>query len=265
MVLLLHPFGHESTAFHISARNSKMRELIENSLGIHLRLIPPGTYLMGSPVDEVRRFNWESLHRVTLTRPFYLGTTPVTQSQYRAVTGINPSKFQSNITGRNTDDFPVESVSWLEATEFCSKLSDLPEEKSVSRTYRLPTEAEWEYACRAGTTTMFSFSDHTEYDDYCWCEEKRDSSPIPVASLKPNPWGLYDMHGNVYEFVSDYMAPHGTNDVIDPRGPETGTGRVCKGGGWHSLLFACRSAFRYQEPESYRGSANGFRILMEVQ
>jgi formylglycine-generating enzyme required for sulfatase activity len=239
------------------------QELV-NSLEMKFRYIPPGTFWMGSPEDEPGRSSREVLHRVTITKGFYLGVTEVTQSQFQKVMGYNPSRFHSNLVKQDSSNFPVEMLKWDEAVNFCNRLAELPDEKEQKHIYRLPTEAEWEYACRAGTTTMFSFPDHTKYFDYCWCGEDLDSAPLPVASRKPNPWGLYDMHGNVNEFVADYFGELSAEDAVDPKGPSAGEERVAKGGGWSAHLLNCRSASKMSKPEWYRFHNYGFRVLLEA-
>ena len=160
-----------------------------NSIGIRLKLLPAGTFWMGEDLDA---------HKVTLTQPFYLGVYEVTQEQYERVMGKNPSNFKG-------PQNPVEKVSWDDAVEFCRKLSELPEEKAAGRIYRLPTEAEWEYACRAGTTTKYSFGDsESELGEYGWFDKNSDRKTHPVGQKQPNKWGLYDMHGNVWEWCSDW-------------------------------------------------------------
>jgi formylglycine-generating enzyme required for sulfatase activity len=239
------------------------QELV-NSIEMKFRYIPPSTFWMGSPEDEPGRSSDEFLHRVTITQGFYLGVTAVTQTQFQKVMGYNPSHFQAKLVKGDSSKYPVEMLKWDEAVSFCKRLADLPGEKERKRLYRLPTEAEWEYACRAGTTTMFSFPDHTEYFDYCWCGEDLDSAPLPVASRKPNPWGLYDMHGNVCEFVADYFGELSAEEAVDPKGPSTGEERIIKGGGWSAHLDVCRSACRISNPEWYRFHNIGFRVLLEI-
>ncbi len=158
-----------------------------------LRLIPAGEFTMGSPGTESDRRADETQHRVTLTKPFYLGVTEVTQEQYQKVMGSNPSGFKG-------PQNPVEQVSWNDAVAFCRKLSELPSEKSGGYVYRLPTEAEWEYACRAGTTTTYSFGDsESELGAYAWYIDNSGRTTHPVGGKRPNACGLYGMHGNVFE------------------------------------------------------------------
>ena len=169
-----------------------------NSIGMKLRLIPAGEFMMGSPGTESDRSNNETQHRVSITKPFYLGVTEVTQEQYQKVMGTNPSQFKG-------PQNPVERVSWAEAVEFCGKLSAMPAEKTAGHVYRLPTEAEWEYACRSGTTTAYGFGDDaSRLGDYGWFRSNSDSGTHPVGEKKPNAWGLYDMHGGVYEWCQDW-------------------------------------------------------------
>ena len=168
-----------------------------NSIGMKLRLIPAGEFMMGSPGTESGREDDETQHRVSITKPFYLGVTEVTQEQYQKVMGTNPSYFKG-------PQNPVETVSWADAVEFCRKLSAMPAEKTAGHVYRLPTEAEWEYACRAGTTTAYSFGDDaSRLGDYGWFGGNSDSKTHQVGEKKPNAWGLYDMHGGVYEWCQD--------------------------------------------------------------
>jgi formylglycine-generating enzyme required for sulfatase activity len=213
-----------------------------------LELVPikPGSFLMGSLESEAGRSNDEGPQtRVTITREFSMGKYLVTQEQYEAVMGNNPSSF------KGTPNLPVESVSWLDATNFCARLTErerqagrLPEGK----VYRLPTEAEWEYACRAGTTTRFSFGDDpqgTEVGKYAWYDGNSGRQTHPVGTKLPNPWGLYDMHGNVFEWCQAWYSdslPGGS--VTDPQGASSGTSRALRGGSWSYSARYCRSACR---------------------
>ena len=161
---------------------------VTNSIGMKLRLIPAGEFMMGSPTTESDRLDTETQHRVTLTKPFYLGVTEVTQEQYQKVMGKNPSQFKG-------PQNPVEKVSWADAVEFCRKLSAMPAEKTAGHVYRLPTEAEWEYACRSGTTTAYGFGDDaSRLGDYGWFDGNSDSSTHPVGQKNPNTWGLSLIH-----------------------------------------------------------------------
>jgi formylglycine-generating enzyme required for sulfatase activity len=226
-----------------------------NSIGMKLRLIPAGEFMMGSPETESGRFDDETQHRVSITKPFYLGVTEVTQEQYQKVMGKNPSEFKG-------PQNPVERVSWAEAVEFCRKLSAMPAEKTAGHVYRLPTEAEWEYACRAGTPTAYSFGDDaSRLGDYGWFEGNSDSSTHPVGEKKPNAWGLYDMHGGVYEWCQDRYGDYPSGSVTDPTGAASGSIRVLRGGSWNSLARGCRSAFRFRFTPEVRSNFLGFRVL----
>lgn len=227
---------------------------ITNVVGMQLKPIPPGKFVMGSAKG---RSNEEPQHEVILTKPFYLGVHEVTQEQYERVMGRNPSIFED-------PQNPVEQVSWEDAVRFCQKLSELPAEEAAGRVYRLPTEAEWEYACRAGTTTEFSFDDdERRLDAYGWFDENTASSPKPVGQKEPNAWGLYDMHGNVWEWCSDWYGKYATGAATDPVGPAEGSLRVCRGGSWRDEAVFCRSAYRLGYAPSGRENENaGFRVVL---
>jgi formylglycine-generating enzyme required for sulfatase activity len=157
---------------------------------------------------------------------------------------------------------PVEKVSWTDAVEFCGKLSAMPAEKTAGHVYRLPTEAEWEYACRSGTTTAYGFGDDaSRLGDYGWSRSNSDSKPHPVGEKKPNAWGLYDMHGNVWEWCQDWYAAYPSGSATDPTGATSGSNRVFRGGGWgHGARF-CRSAYRFWSTPGIRINDLGFRVL----
>jgi formylglycine-generating enzyme required for sulfatase activity len=196
-------------------------------------------------------------HRVQISRPFLIGTHEVTQAEYKAVVGSNPSEFLSDIR-------PVESVTWAEAVDFCAKLSARASERTAGRAYRLPTEAEWEFACRAGTNTPFGIGSTLSAET----ANTRLSgllSTTPAGTYMPNPWGLHDTHGNVWEWCADwYDVMYYINSpvAIDPPGPETGTKRVTRGGSWQTEPADCRSAFRNDAfaPDT-RSPAVGFRVV----
>ena len=223
-----------------SAGQSMPELLSVNSIGMRFVPIQAGTFTMGEG---------ETAHQVTLTQAFHLGQHEVTQEQYEKVMGKNPSKFK----GKQKN--PVEMVSWNDAVEFCRKLSDLPAEKSAGHVYRLPTEAEWEYACRAGTTTKYSFGNsQSELGDYAWHRGNSGKTTHPVGGKKPNPWGLYDMQGNAWEWCSRYSGGRLT-------GPSSGSLRVIRGGSWDDCSDDCRSAIRYGNSPDYRRDHLGFRVL----
>ncbi|MDB4532797.1 SUMF1/EgtB/PvdO family nonheme iron enzyme [bacterium] len=225
----------------------------ENSIGMKLSVIPPGTFTIGS---DDGRDNEKPRHQVTLTKPFMLGTYEVTQDQYQRVIGTNPSKFK----GVNN---PVEMVSWTDAVEFCRRLSALPAEKAAGRVYRLPTEAQWEYACRAGTTTKYSFGDdESDLGDYAWYNANSRSTTHPVGGKLPNALGLHDMHGNVFEWCQDWYGAYPDRAVTDPTGTRTGSARVSRGGSWYYTAGNCRSAHRFRFIPSYRNLDYGFRVCL---
>jgi formylglycine-generating enzyme required for sulfatase activity len=217
----------------------------ENSIGMKLRVIPPGTFTMGEG---------NTAHEVTLTKPFMIGVHEVTQADYQTVMRINPSKFKGS---RN----PVEMVTWNDATEFCRRLSLLPREKPAGRVYRLPTEAEWEFACRAGTTTTYSFGDDESLlSRYGWTKDNGGGTTHPVGSKLANPFGLYDVHGNVWEWCQDWYGGYPSFAVTDPKGAVSGSSRVGRGGSWFGPAEDCRSAIRYGSNPSPRDYYDGFRV-----
>ena len=233
-------------------------ESITNSIGMKLVLIPAGTFTMGSPVGEVGRFPGETPHEVTISKSYYLCANEVTQGEYEKVMGNNPSEFKG---AKN----PVEMVNWEDAVSFCAKLSEVPEEKAAGRVYRLPTEAEWEYACRAGSTTSYSFGETAEsLGEYGWFGEGREGKTHPVGLKKPNRWGLYDMHGNVWEWCQDWDADFPPDASTDPQGPNGGTFRVFRGGCWNHDAVSGRSAKRYGRglDPSFRYFIFGFRVAL---
>jgi sulfatase modifying factor 1 len=208
--------------------------------------IPPGMFLMGSPSSEAERGDDETQHRVTLTRGFYLGIHPVTQAQWQAVMGNNPSFHRPRFD--RDKDRPVEHVSWDDCQAFCAKLGLSP-----AKRFRLPTEAEWEYACRAGTTTPFYFGEtiSTEvanYDGRHPYNKGRQADyrqqTTPVGSFPPNVWGLFDMHGNIWEWCKDWYGPYPQEYIKDPQGGDSGNARVGRGGGWSDMARICRSSQR---------------------
>jgi formylglycine-generating enzyme required for sulfatase activity len=223
---------------------------------IELIFIPPGEFTMGTPENESGRQRDESpLHKVTIKSPFYIGKFEVTQAQYESVMGTNPSKFKGN-------DLPVDSIKWCEAVEFCRKMSEL-----TGRKYRLPTEAEWEYACRASTKTTFFWGNDFD-DSYCWYRENSGGTSHPVGQKKPNAWGLYDMCGNIEEWCGDwYKESYKSKEYeIDPQGPSRGRLRVRRGGCWQHPIIPClRSGNRFYFEPDERSNQIGFRIVREVK
>jgi formylglycine-generating enzyme required for sulfatase activity len=239
---------------------------ITNSIGMKLVLIPKGTFMMGSPKSEEGRQKEETQHEVTISKDYYLGVYEVTQAQYEKVMGKNPSRFQGAVVGNENADLPVEQVSWDVAVEFCKKLSDLPEEKKAGRVYRLPTEAQWEYACRAGSKTAYSFDDEKGLlPEYGWFSRNSSRRTHTVGLLEPNAWGLHDMHGNVWEWCSDRYGDYPKGAVSDPSGPKEGSYRVIRGGSWGYGAAYCESAYRLWRSPELRDSALGFRVALSSQ
>jgi formylglycine-generating enzyme required for sulfatase activity len=309
------PFGaatakqhQEAWAKHLGVPASEA-----NSIGMSLVLIPPGEFEMGSTPEEVQwaladgkqknltdkgyfeRVPTEApRHHVKISRPFYLGTYPVTQAEYEKVMGVNPSAFTGKqmeasafkppldqrqieerekvvekVMGNNTSRHPVETVDWDEATEFCRKLSEMPGERAARRVYRLPTEAEWEYACRAGTTTRwYSGDDEAGLADVAWFSTNARGMTHPVGQKRPNVWGLYDMSGNVEQWCADWFSVdyYTQSPPSDPAGPPDGSRRMVRGGNWHSLYSSyCRSAFRGNPRPAIHICNVGFRVVAEVE
>ena len=237
-----------------------------NSLGMKFRLISAGKFIMGSPQTEEDRRDDEDQHEVTISKAFWIGDHAVTQSQYEKVMGKNLSYFQghkSNEVQGDRSNHPVEAVLWDHAVEFCKRLSEFPDEKKAGRVYRLPTEAEWEYACRAGTTTAFSFGESPlSLGDFAWYRENSDQQTHRVGEKKANAWGLYDMHGNVWEWCSDWYGEYPKRAVTDPIGPNVGSYRVLRGGRYFSVAADCRSANRYGGGPWDSYSYIGFRVAL---
>jgi formylglycine-generating enzyme required for sulfatase activity len=263
----------------------------ENSAGMTLRLVPPGEFDMGLTAEQIERLleqgrslglhDWflEQLpmaaprRRVRITRPFYMAEAEVTQGQFLEVTGANPShqspagEGAAKAGGRDTRWFPVERVTWDEAAGFCRRLSGRPEERSAGRTYRLPSEAQWEYACRAGTVTLFSCGDGLDgLARHAWFGVNSGLQTHPVREKSPNAWGLHDVHGNVYEWCGDWFHHRydAADPATDPAGPESGTYRVQRGGGMKDHGWMCISAFRNRAPPEVRFPNTGFRVVCEI-
>jgi formylglycine-generating enzyme required for sulfatase activity len=228
--------------------------------------IPEGTYMMGSPPKDLEQSDDETWHRVILTRGFSIQTTEVTQGQWTALMGTRPWAGKSYV--REGDDFPAVYISWHACQSFIEKLNS----REGKNTYRLPTEAEWEYACRAGTKTRYCFGDNDlQLDDYAWYDGNADMAGQEyahrVGTKKPNPWGLSDMHGNVWEWCLDACRWDGRvitdtyrNAVKDPLNRQ-GPRRIMRGGCWFSYARGCRSAVRGSDEPDDRGSAVGFRLI----
>ncbi|TVS20852.1 MAG: formylglycine-generating enzyme family protein [Planctomycetaceae bacterium] len=277
--LAVAPFDERTAKGHQAAwaRHLGVPVLWTNSIGMRFALIPPGEFDMGSTEEEVARLLQEAKqdkasrwylnrirgqapkHRVRITRPYYMGIYEVTQAEYQRVMGTNPSRFTGNPIR------PVEQVSWNDAVEFCRRLSEDPKEKALGAVYRLPTEAEWEYACRAGTTSHFSFGDDVSIlSRYAWLTTNSRGSTQPVGRLRPNAFGLFDMHGNVFEWCADWHADayYAKSPGEDPTGPESGSSRVIRGVSWtYTSPGRFRSAYRDCAEPATRRHHRGFRVV----
>jgi formylglycine-generating enzyme required for sulfatase activity len=242
---------------------------VEPGLMMAFVLVPPGIFLMGSAEEEQGRSAEEVQHQVTLTQPFYLGKYEVTQAQYQTLAGTNPNWFSAQghgrvqVAGVDTRRFPVEMVSWDEASGYADSLTG---RCASGLKYRLPAEAEWEYACRGGRPpsqpfgvgngqTLFpsdaNFNDHL-------------GATCPVGSYRPNDLGLFDMHGNVWEWCADWYGPYPPGAITNPSGPSGGSSRVVRGGSWHVPARHCRAAFRAMHRPRHQSNVLGFRLARSV-
>ncbi len=230
-------------------------EVKTRKTGIALRLVPAGSFIMGSPWSgSVTGGDEGSMHQVTLSRPMYVAKFEITQGQWKAVMGYNPSRFKD--VGENA---PVENVSWDDCQEFCRMLAKL--EASQPTSFRLPTEAEWEYSCRAGTAEPYAGEIHW----MGWYLGNGSGRTHQVGTKASNAWGLHDMHGNVQEWCQDwYREENPPEDVIDPLGPQSGFDRVLRSGSWYHVARLCSSFHRFWEKPAYRYDWSGFRIVMTV-
>jgi len=244
----------------------RVSQSITNIIGMKLRLIPAGEFLMGSPADEAEHGDDEGpQHKVRITIPFYMGVTEVTQGEWFSVMGTKPWTGKHLV--QEGDNYPAVYVSWDDAIEYCQKLSTRD-----GKTYRLPTEAEWEYSCRGGTGTAYSFgSDKSKLSQYGWWggitgdgNSKSEQYAHAVGGKKANPFGLHDMHGNVFEWCSDRYAAdyYGSSPASDPPGATAGSFRVLRGGSWFSQAAFCRSADRRTPTPTARGYSMGFRLAL---
>jgi formylglycine-generating enzyme required for sulfatase activity len=273
LILLLQPWNWWGDADKSVTPNSggsdtgKPAPVITNSIRMTLALIPAGEFLIGSPESEPGRFPTEGpRHKVKVPRAFYMGIYEVTQGQFNDVMGYNPSHFTRK--GNGSRDYPVEQVSYLVAESFCRRLSALPAEKRAGRVYRLPTEVEWEYACRAGSTTTYYFGDDAnELRRHAWFGENSGGQTQQVGQRLPNDWGLYDMHGNVWEWCADWFYPryYANSAERDPHfQPKL---RVVRGGGWggdYGTRQWCRSASRGRDVPEAATNYHGFRVVLTI-
>jgi formylglycine-generating enzyme required for sulfatase activity len=220
-------------------------ELERTSARFEFCPVPAGTFLMGSAREQ-------PVHLVTLTRPFHLGRVPVTQGQWEAAMGTNPSQFRG-------PELPVEQVSWDDCQAFIRRLN-----ATSKGTFRLPTEAEWEYACRAGSTGRFCFGDdEAQLGEYAWTSANSGGQPRPVGTKKPNAWALHDMHGNVWEWCQDWWDDYAAGPVTDPQGAPSGFmgARVFRGGCWRGGADFAASAHRGGRGAAYRAGILGLRLV----
>jgi sulfatase modifying factor 1 len=250
---------------HVSA----LEKHISNSLDMTFVLIPGGTFTMGSPADEQGRRSDEAAHEVTIGRPFYMQTTEVTVKQWRAVMGT-----RLFFKKRGADNMPVVDVSWDDCMEFLKKLNALND-----GVYRLPTEAEWEYACRGGNASIYGWGDTIDCTKAMYanntlktadCVKSVQSKglpadePAPVGSYASNAWGLYDMPGNVWEWCQGWYGPYQKGTVVDPQGPRSGSEKVRRGGSWYGPWQRCRCANRNFSHPASRYQTTGFRLVREA-
>jgi formylglycine-generating enzyme required for sulfatase activity len=256
------PFRFELAEISVKKPLSDQKT-ITNTIGMQFVLIPAGKFFMGSPSDEPERKNNEKQHEVRISKPFYLQTTEASQTQWKKVMGENPSSFKD--CGENC---PVEHVSWYMIQEFIIKLNKM---ESTNK-YRLPTEAEWEYSCRAGTKTPYFTGDciSTDQANYHGNYTTKDCprgqyrrKTIKAGSFRPNAWGLYDMHGNVWEWCQDWYGEYPTGPITDPKGPDKAQYRVLRGGSWNVGAKVTRSAHRYWSYPGISGYDIGFRVAMD--
>jgi formylglycine-generating enzyme required for sulfatase activity len=272
------------------ARGKRFYRAVAMEAPANMVFIPPGTFRMGSPTNEVDRYDWEGPQTVvTISRGYWLGKYEVTQGEYEAVMGNNPSWFNGVREVWNTScqcntnkDFtglsrPVEGVSWDDAAAYCAALTEREREAgriATNSVYRLPTEAEWEYACRGWTSTRFSYGDDPEYTNltnYAWYVNNSEGQTHPVGEKLPNAWGLYDMHGNVFEWCQDWFGDYPGGIALDPQGPaipspKWGSFRVIRGGSWcdedwWACARCCRSAGRLHDSPA-AGGGIGFRAVL---
>jgi formylglycine-generating enzyme required for sulfatase activity len=227
-------------------------DAVVNSLGMRMVLVPAGSFQMGSPAGEPMRQEEETPRQVKLTRAFRIAATEVTQKQWLALMPSNPSPHKGDL-------LPVTSVSWKDARAFCLELSE-----KEGATYRLPTEAEWEYACRAGSAEPPA--GRAELEESAWLADNSEEATHPVGQKRKHAWGLHDVLGNVAEWTQDVYGPYPrVAEDADPAGPSTGSTRVVRGGSWRGFPPALRCAARAGTPESYQLAHVGLRVVMEVR
>ncbi|MBR6060282.1 MAG: formylglycine-generating enzyme family protein [Victivallales bacterium] len=242
-----------------------MTIMLPDNVPLELAWCPAGVFMMGSPEKEAERDGDEPQHQVKISKGFWMGIYPVTQKQFKAVMGRNPSNYDS------FENHPVENVTWFDAKEFCMKATDQSTKLPDGYAFDLPTEAQWEYACRAGSTSIFHFGAILD-GSQANCDGTRPfgttqegpniDCTCDVGSYAPNAWGLYDMHGNVWEWCNDWYGPYQEGFTVDPQGAETGTQRSERGGSWRNAAKRCRTAIRRKSaPEDVYDNL-GFRVIL---
>ena len=257
ILLLVFSWGcGPNNAAKVETTDAGIEVVFSDGVKIEFVKIPAGAFVMGSPDAEKDRDDDESpQHEVTISKPFYLGQFEVTQKQWTALMSANPSKFKN-------PDHPVDSVLWDQCQHFIDRLNSLQ-----AGVFRLPTEAEWEYACRAGTTTRYPWGDDLHFvdmPDYAWFDYNSSRSTHPVGSKQPNPWGLYDMSGNVNEWCQDFYAPYPSAPQTDPLIQE-GSTRIKRGGGFYDFSWNARSAARNPETNPTQLELLGLRVVREME
>ena len=256
------PARSRPSSRHLERARTTTPETWQNDWGMAFAPIPAGTFEMGSSTKDAHEHE-QPVHSVTISQPFYVGVHTVTQGQWKAVMNTEPWKGKSRV--EEGDDYPAVYVSWEKAQAFIEKLNARDDESI----YRLPTSAEWEYACRAGSTTEYYFgNDVRKLKAYTWynknANEVGEEYAHRVGQKRANEWGLYDMHGNVWEWVEDWYSGYLSEAVTDPKGPETGSYRVIRGGSWGGPAGGARSAYRDGVAPDARGSGLGFRLVREA-
>jgi formylglycine-generating enzyme required for sulfatase activity len=273
-VLLVWPRQQVTRAAEGDART------ITNSIGMKLTLVPAGKFTMGSPRTELARGEDETEHPVEITRPYYMAVYLVTQEEYAKIMEKNPSWFsrtgwaRQKVQDLDTRRFPVENVSWRDAQQFCARLTELDNKNGTPRQYRLPSEADWEYACRKASASKPPFcfgatlsSEQANFDGhfpYGGADKGTYlARPCPVGSYNPNKLGLYDMHGNIWQWCQDWYGKdyYAKSPSKDPQGPDRGTTRVLRGGCWCYNGQECRAAYRGNEAPSFQDGTIGFRVV----
>jgi formylglycine-generating enzyme required for sulfatase activity len=241
---------NNTSTVRVEAPPADLSPRLQNSLGMKFVLIPPGSFTRRSALNPTESYT------ISLTRAFYLGVTEVTQKQFQDVMGINPSYHKGDL-------LPVDAATWFQAVEFCDRLNALPSEVRAGRVYRLPTEAEWEFAARAGSGRRYFFGESpVGIEQFAWYGANSNGKSKDVGVKLPSPWGLYDMLGNVNEWCSDWLAEYPAEGLVDPTGPKDGKNRIMRGGAYYDEAFRLDSNWRnYVEPQ---GEGGGIRVVCEL-